>query len=63
MTATRRSKTLAAHKASLTVTKNEMAAQEAIVNALQKQAEIEGVASAIKKIDSDNATGRQGRYE
>ena len=48
--------TLAAHKASLTVTKNEMAAQEAIVNALQKQAEIEGVASAIKKIDSDNAT-------
>jgi len=42
----------------LTVTKNEMAAQEAIVNALQKQAEIEGVASAIKKIDSDTPPGR-----
>ncbi len=49
-------RTLAAHKASLTVTEKEVAAQQALVDALQKTAEMEGVAAAIKKIDGDNAS-------
>jgi len=47
--------TLAAHKASLTVTEKEVAAQQALVDALQKQADGEREVADIKKTDGANA--------
>jgi hypothetical protein len=54
-------RTLAIHKASLTVTKSEIAAQEAIVKALQTQADIEKAVAEHKALDSGNATKSAGK--
>lgn len=47
-------RTLAAHKASLTVTEKEVAAQQALVDALQKQAAGEREVAGLKKSEGDN---------
>jgi hypothetical protein len=54
-------RTLEIHKASLTVTKSEIAAQEAIVKALQTQADIEKAVAEHKALDSGNATKSAGK--
>lgn len=52
---------LKAHKANLTVTQNEMKAQEAIVRALQQQTDNAAEIAAHKKQEGDNATGQEAQ--
>lgn len=46
---------LAVHRASLTVTHDEIAAQEQLVGALQKQKDIKGAVTALANLDGGNA--------
>ena len=46
---------LAAHKASLTVTQSEIAAQEQLVGALQKQKGLTDAVTTLENLDTDNA--------
>lgn len=46
---------LATHRASLTVTHDEIAAQEQLVGALQKQKDIKGAVTALANLDGGNA--------
>lgn len=55
--------TLKSHRASLTVTKDEIAAQQALVQALQTQKDIEGQVAAVKKQEGSNATHQTGNEE
>jgi len=53
-------RTLKAHQASLTVTHDEIAAQEAVVTALQRQVQLEGVAAQQRKTEGSNAKTEVG---
>jgi hypothetical protein len=53
-------RTLKAHQASLTVTHDEIAAQEAVVTALQRQVQLEGVAAQQRKTEGNNAKTEVG---